>query len=1086
MAVDSLLPQPDGPDAKPSARMNLFGRFALEYAGAPVTITSQRMQALLAYLTLHRAEPQSRQHLSFLLWPDSTESQAHTNLRTLLHRLNAVLPAQAQLIRADLQTVRWSPDCELSLDVDEFEADIRRPTDATQSGDEASVGAHLERAVGRYSGELLPDCFDEWVLTERERLHQMLLAALEQLVLVFEGTHQYAVAIPHARRLTLLDPLNEAAYQTLMRLFTLNGDRASALRVYHTCASTLQEELGIRPGSALNTAYERLLAAEAFSPGEAQVDSQLPLVGREQAWKRMQAAWQVVAAGQSRLLVLSGEAGVGKTRLAEELLRWASRQGMITGAARCYAAEGDLAYTPVADLIRSDALRPGLAHLAAEWLSEIARVAPDLISTRPDVQRPDPMTERSQRQRFFEALTRAVLSADRPMMLLLDDLQWCDRDSLEWLHFLLRSRQHARLLVIGTMRVEEIVESQPLLELLEALRREGRASEIAIGPLNRDGTAELAKHVAGHALSREHADYIFAETEGNALFIVETMRAKRNPVVYDAGHESDLSSPIRPTEKGLDLPPRVQATIAWRLKQLSAEALALLEVAAVIGRSFTFSVLARAASLDEDSLVRGLDELWQRRILREQGPDAYDFTHAKLRSVAYAALSLARQRVLHRRVAQALKGEYATERDAISGQIAMHYERAGLVEQAVTYYRRAAVNARQLYAHDVAIVHLQRALALLGDKPHPPKAGLYNLLGEAQHFIGYYEDARKSWRRAIGLTPPSDRLSQANLYRKLGNAWRDHYHYEEALHAYDAADDALGSLDAETAEDFWSTWEQIQLERLNVLYWLGNSAEMLLFIDMVQPHFQQRASRIQQARLRQMNAVALLRHHRYSISPDAVEHARAYLSMVQELGDSGALPAAHFQVGFSELWAAEELEAAEREFRTALGLAERSSDISLKGRCVTYLTVVYRLRGQVQEVQSMAGQSLEVALAGQMHDYIGAAHGNLAWAAWRVGDIEAARAHGQEALKAWRRLPAGYMFEWIGRWPLIGIALTEGNLPEALSQARQLLYTNQKRMPEGIESGLEAAIRSADEGDPVASRVFLDKAAEAATDKNYL
>ena len=162
-----------------------------------------------------------------------------------------------------------------------------------------------------------------------------------------------------------------------------------------------------------------------------------------QAWKRMQAAWQVVAAGQSRLLVLSGEAGVGKTRLAEELLRWASRQGMITGAARCYAAEGDLAYTPVADSIRSDALRPGLATLAAEWLSEIARVAPDLISTRPDVQRPDPMTERSQRQRFSRHLPALCCPADRPMMLLLDDLQWCDRDSLVWLHFLLRSRRRA-------------------------------------------------------------------------------------------------------------------------------------------------------------------------------------------------------------------------------------------------------------------------------------------------------------------------------------------------------------------------------------------------------------------------------------------------------------------------------------------------------------------------------------------------------------------------------------------------------------------------------------------------------------------
>jgi hypothetical protein len=144
------------------------------------------------------------------------------------------------------------------------------------------------------------------------------------------------------------------------------------------------------------------------------------------------------------------------------------------------------------------------------------------------------------------------------------------------------------------------------------------------------------------------------------------------------------------------------------------------------------------------------------------------------------------------------------------------------------------------------------------------------------------------------------------------------------------------------------------------------------------------------------------------------------------------------------------------------------------------------MRGQVEQARTNAEHSLDVAVAGQMHEYIGAAHGNLAWVAWRIGDMAAVRVHGQKSLEAWQRLPAEYMFEWVGRWPLIGIALTEDDLIEALSQARALLEASQKRMPEIIESALEAAIRAADEGDHAASRTFLKQAADAARDSEYL
>ena len=1056
-------------------RMKLFGGFMLEYDNTPVNIPSQRIQALLAYLALHRTETQTRQRLAFLLWPDSTESQAYTNLRTLLHRLHAAFPQVDALIKVDAQAIAWQPFTLLDLDVESFEQALRQARTVEPDDLLAALEA-LERAVSYYSSDLLPDCYDEWLLSERERLRHLLFTALERLVAILEQRRSYAAAIPYTRRLVSLDSLNEVVYLALMRLYTLNGDRASALRVYHSCTSTLQTELGTRPGIALQEAYQALLAAEANPSLEivSNGGNAAPLVGRVREWRRMQAAWQSADSGQSRLLILWGEAGIGKTRLAEEFLSWAKRQGIITAIAHCYAAEGDLAYAPVSALLRSEALKLGIARLSREWLLEVSRLAPEVLKAAPELPS-RPMTEPWQRQRLFEALAKAVLASSRSLMLI-DDLHWCDRDTLEWIHFLLRYQPRARLLVVATIRSEEAGVNSALTQLLEALRREGRTTEISLGRLSHEETGELAERIAGQPLSRERIDYLYQETEGNPLFVVEILRV---PTWIDSSENNQ--SPSR-AETFVQLP-GIQAVVSRRLGQLSPAARAILEVAAVIGRSFTFGVVAQATHLDEDAVVRGLDELWQRRIVREHGADAYDFTHGKLRDGGYLELSAARQRVLHRRVAEAMEREYAANLDSVSGQVAMHYQRAGRASQAAAFYQRAAQFARQLYANNVAITYLQQALALL-DAQQSEVAGLCDQLGEVLHFVGRYSDARDAWQRALDLTPENDPITRAHLYRKLGNAWRDQYRYDEAQNGYDAAEATLGDPDVGDSEATWDCWEQIQLERINVLYWLGKTREMLELIDQLRRIFELHGSSIQHARLHQISAIALLRASRYDVSAGAVEHARAYLTLMNEAHETSTLPAAHFQLGFILLWATSDLDTARQEIQKALALAQQSGDISLEGRCLTYLTVIARMKSEIEQVRDYAQRSLRVAEMGQMDDYIGAAQGNLAWLSWRDGDMTGTRSHGQAALAAWSRLPAAYMFEWIGRLPLIGLALEEDKLPEALAQARILLDEQQKRMPSQVELALEAAVRAEDE--PSTSRTFLQQAVEFAHQYGYL
>jgi len=248
----------------PTLHIQLLGGFRLTCGATPVTaLDSPRLQALLAYLVLHCTMPLARQHLAFRLWPDTTETQARANLRTLLHRLRQALPDADDYLHIAAQTVQWHPDALCTLDVADFERACAQAGETEQGGDQAAARAALAAALALYRGDLLPGWYDDWVLLERERLCQGLLAALERLILLLERAGDYPAAIGYAQRLLRHEPLHEGAYLHLLRLHARRGDRASAVRVYHTCATLLQRELGVAPSPATREVYERLLRMDA-------------------------------------------------------------------------------------------------------------------------------------------------------------------------------------------------------------------------------------------------------------------------------------------------------------------------------------------------------------------------------------------------------------------------------------------------------------------------------------------------------------------------------------------------------------------------------------------------------------------------------------------------------------------------------------------------------------------------------------------------------------------------------------------------------------------------------------------------------
>ncbi len=701
----------------PTLHLRLLGDFSLLYNDQQVTnLNTLRLRSLLTYLVLHRDVPQQRQHLAFLFWPDTTEAQARNNLRQLLHQLRQGFPAVEQFLSADAHLLHWHPVTTCHLDVAEFEQALTLADAAARRNDQQALQDVLEQADSLYRGELLPGCYDEWILPERERLRQRHLQVLEQLLRLFEGQGDTVTAIWYAQRLIGLDPLSEDRYRRLMRLFALNNDRASALHVYHTCVTTLQRELGVDPDPATREAYERLMQHEtSIIPARAQqtlLAATPTLIGRKQEWEALQEVWHAASAGEPRFVLVTGEAGIGKSRLAEEFLLWASQQGAVTAKTRSYAAEGQLSLAPVTDWLRSEGLRAPLRQLDAVWLTEVARILPELFAEQPDVPRYESVTEYGQRQRFFEALARAILAASQPLLLLIDDVQWCDQETLEWLHFLLRFDPTARLLVIGCAREEELPQTHPLRTFLLHLSSSMRVTELTLQPLDAAETAKLASKVANRELDMGLVMHLFQETEGYPLFVVEMVRAglgrvSTSPPEADRPHKQPLLEDAR------TLPPRVHAVLVGRLLQLSASARGFVELAATIGREFTLDLLIAVSNADADSAVRALDELWHKRIVREHGANSYDFTHDKLREVAYAEISAPQRRMLHCRVAQALEALPASDLDSFSGQIASHYERAGMIEQALPYYQRAATVAQRVYANEDAISLLSRSLELL-------------------------------------------------------------------------------------------------------------------------------------------------------------------------------------------------------------------------------------------------------------------------------------------------------------------------------------------------------------------------------------
>lgn len=828
----------------------LLGSPRIERHGAPVEVDTRKALALAAYLAMTRQRV-SRDTLAALLWPDSDDSRAA--LRRTLSVLNKALGEGG--LDIDREHVGLDRRGDVWVDVDHFRRLLSECGEHGHPAGDTCLACldPLDAAVALYRADFLvgfslrdsPE-FDDWQFFQAEGLRQELAGALERLTRVLAARGQFEAAIGHARRWLALDPLHEPAHGALMELYAWSGKQAAALRQYQTCVRVLARELDVPPLATTTQLYQvikenRTPRPEALSsPVQAPHGAGVPvpspsgsprpsphhsLVGRAAEWEGLLAAYAKASSGL-RIVVLEGEAGIGKTRLAEDFLVHVAATGARTLATRSYEGETDLAYGAVAELLRAAIWRldhdGAVSTVPPQAMREASRLLPDDVISAHDP--PSPLDSPGAQTRFYEGVCHVLLAAlgdGVPSVLFLDDAHWADGASLDLLAYLARRVHDRPLFLLLARRDEASLADHRLARLLADAHRAGTLTTIRPARLGRGHVEELMASLEASTTTMPRADNVryplpddlgrrlYEETEGVPLLLREYV-------------EAIVTGTLVGTDAGWDLPGGVQSMLRSRVAGLGEPVRHTLAVAATIGRSFDFDTVRSASGRDEETTVAALEELIARGVVREldgrgdAGSPTYDFSHEKLRVLVCRETSQARRRLLHRCVAEALVDQAwpRGESGPFAAQIAHHFREAGQERAAADSYVRAGEYARALFANVEALAHFRSAL----DLGHPDRRMLLEAIGDVQTLLGAYGEALSSYEATTREAAPGE---LAGVERKRADVYHRRGEWELADGHLRAALTALGASgpDAERAH--------LHAERSLLAHRLGRTAEAL-------------------------------------------------------------------------------------------------------------------------------------------------------------------------------------------------------------------------------------------------------------------
>jgi eukaryotic-like serine/threonine-protein kinase len=839
------------------------------------------------------------------------------------------------------------------------------------------------------------------------------------------------------------------------------------------------------------------------------------LVGRDEQLRLLLADLADAAVGRARLVLITGEAGIGKTRLVTELR---ARSAVANPApwwleGRCREMTVSVSYAPLIDALhalirmtvdeieatpsermitaldslveegRLDAERAAELHVLLGWL-----LATGLDATPSSALPADPQ---QLKREIFDAVRDLLAAAAkrRPVVLWLDDLHWADALSVQLVSYLFTTAPNARLLIVCSFRLESGRPCATLAADMET-QRPGLVRHLHLQDLTPPEVERLLGDLLGLTdLPGTLTAWIIPRTRGIPFYVEELVRGliDRGVIRHQQGAWMVIS-----TADEIPVPESIQSVIRARLDLVSAETRAVLYDAAVLGMVFRTNVLALlCGGLPRAQMA--LEELEARTLIQRGSAEGHwSFRHALIQETAYKSMLRSVRARRHAMAGSALEQLTAGRPDEPTEEIAHHYDLGEVPDKAAWWLLKAGRRARRAYLNDQAVRDFRRGLDWLTRLPTDAPAEstrahmaleFHEELGNTLDAMARHSEARAAYEAGLAAAPDTASVTRATLLRKIGITLGSEDRFDDAMRAYA---EAKGVLDQEARRDpaWWAEWLEVQIEQMWIHYQADRWEDMAELAEDLRPVVEHHGTAVQQVGFYRCLGAMILRRDRYVVGEEAIRHSRKALTAADASGDVMLLGHASFSLGFALLWHGEFADA-EQNLRRALSIWDRTGNIAGQAACQVYLTVLARLAGNIQLVHQRATEALKVATQANAVQYVGAAKANLAWVALRDGREAEAEELGKAALGCWAPLALAYAFKWQAVWPLLWLALQRDNLTEATALAEQLLAHSQQLPAPKLRSLLESAVR--DDGlDKSRTRGLLRQAAGLAHVAGYL
>jgi DNA-binding SARP family transcriptional activator len=780
--------------------------------GRALRLGSRKQRALLALFVLHAGKVVSRDRLIDDLWHGAPPAAAETTLRAHISRLRSVLGASRLLSRPPGYSLVLAPE---ELDAARCERLLAEARGALARGGAAEAADGLRSALGLWRGSVLADvAYEPFAQGEIARLEELRLAVLEERIEADLAVARHADLVGELEALVAEHPLRERLRGQLMLALYRSGRQAEALERYGEARRVLTDELGLEPSRRLKDLQRAILAQdpalqpprhlEPQAPSVEEVAAPEAFVGRDRELGELLRGLEDALAGEGRLFLISGEPGIGKSRLVEHLTRRARERGAEVLVGRCWEAGGAPAYWPWVQALRRyvrDRDPVLICSQVGVGAPDLAQLLPELNELYGELPAPPLSDPEGARFRLFEA-TSAFLRASsltQPLVLAFDDLHAADAPSLLLLQFLAGELADARLLVVGAYRDVDPSLRDPLRETLDELRRQPATHSLPLTGLPETDVGSFVTAATGVEPGAKLVSALYRATDGNPLFVEEIVRLLTSEDALESITDSEALRRM--------VPEGVRAVIRRRLRRFSDNCELVLELASVLGREFDLAALEHVSEVSGDQLLEVLDEAARERVVTDVPgqPGRLRFAHVLVRDTLYDDLSPGRRVQLHRRIGDALEGLYAENLEPHLDELAHHFyesARPAVAEKALAYARRAAERSLRLLAYEEAARLFAVALRVL-ESIEPADAAirceLLLALGDAYARAGDMPRSKQTYRDAARLAESlrlPDQLARAALGyggRFIWDASRDD---EFFVHLLESALAALGDEDS--------------------------------------------------------------------------------------------------------------------------------------------------------------------------------------------------------------------------------------------------------------------------------------------------